>query len=125
MAMMATEYLTSDGDHVAQLSLSRPEFAEYLGDGARFDSAAEQPVQLFGAGRQLNYLRPLLMELGGRGEAHGNRLGRLRQNLIGLGLRDAFDGQQVLLGGESNRLDGVIAGFLESLHVSRGDSVAL
>lgn len=110
---------------MAQLRLARSKFAKHLGQRARLEAAAQQFVQFARARSQLNDLRTFLVELGGRGEAHRHEFRRLHQDLVGLRLGDALNGEQMLLGRIRNRLDRVEAGLLQFLDVACRDANAL
>ena len=117
--------LTRDGQSVGQLRLSGAEFAEQFCDGSGLDSAAQQFVQLFGSGRHLNDLGPSQVHFGGRRESGGHEFLTLGDDLVGFGLGNAFDGQQVLFGRVDDGLDCVVAGLLELLDVPGRDAVLL
>ena len=65
------------------------------------------------------------MKLGGRGEPHGDELGRLALYLVSLGFADALDGNERLLGGVGHGLYGVIPRLAQLLNVSCTDAKAL
>ena len=71
-------HLTGDGQRQTELRLSGAKLAEDFGDAACLDAAAEQLVQLLGAGRHLDDLGAFLVVLGGRRKAHRHQLLRLR-----------------------------------------------
>ena len=78
LAGVRTTHLAGDGERVTQLRLAGAELAKELRDGAGLDAALQQLVELLRAGRHLDDLRPLLVELGCRREAHRHQLLRLR-----------------------------------------------
>lgn len=59
---------------MAQLGLSGPKLPEHLRDGSRLEPSVEKFVQFLGPRRQLDDLRPFLVEFRGGGEAEGNEL---------------------------------------------------
>ena len=73
-------HLASNGERVTQLGFPGPEFPEHLRDRPGLDAAVEQLVELLRPGRDLDDLRPLLVELGRGREPH-------RDELLRLGLR--------------------------------------
>ena len=81
---------------MADLRFSRPEFAEYLCHGARFDAAGEQGVELFGASGDGDELGAALVHFRSSGEAHGDEFGGCRveewiSDVVGIGEEDGVD----------------------------------
>ena len=63
---------------MANLGFPRPEFAEYFCDGARFNAAGEEGVELFGSGGNGDELGAALVHFRSSGEAHGDKFGSCR-----------------------------------------------
>lgn len=91
-AALANGQLASDRHRMADLCFARSKFAEHFGDRAGLNAAAEQFVQLPRAGRQHHNLGALLVEVGGRVEAHRHQLAGLLDELVHLCIRETFDG---------------------------------
>ena len=67
--------LAGYGEGVADLGFPCAEFAEDFRDGAGFDAAGEEGVELFGARGDGDELGATLVHFGGGGEAHGHDFG--------------------------------------------------
>eukprot|EP01139_Manchomonas_bermudensis_P015171 Amastigsp_a509628_311.p1 type:complete len:384 gc:universal Amastigsp_a509628_311:42-1193(+) len=107
---------------VAELRLARPELAKELGDRAGLDAATEKVVKLGRAGRDVDELLALLVELGRSREPHRHKLGGSRKNLVCLGLRDTLHLEKRFLRGERDGFDGVEASRLELLEIRSRDA---
>ena len=85
----------------------------------------QELVELLGAARNVDNLLPALVKLRGGGKTHGDELGGLADDLIGLGLGDALDGEQVLLGHVGHALHRVEASLHQLLAVVGADALTL
>jgi hypothetical protein len=77
-AALLERQLGRHAQRVAKLRLARTKLAEDLGDGTGLDASAQQLVEVLGPGREVDDLLPLLVYLGGGGEAHVDHLVRRR-----------------------------------------------
>lgn len=128
---------------MADLRLARSELAEELRDAASLHSASQDSVEILAAGGDGDQVAPTRMELGRGSEAHRDQLcgcssqsasarashskeeRTSSENLVGLALRDALNGQERLLWSESDRLDRAESGVREFLAVSSRQSILL
>lgn len=104
---------------MTELRLARAKLAKNLGDGSGLNPTAQQLVQFSRPCGQIDHVRPLRVDVRGRGEAHGNQLVGVAEQLVRFALRNTLDRHQLFLGRKGHRLDGKETSLLQGLDVCR------